>query len=60
MAAKISKKNTLTVKGTLDLSDGIVKIEVEGKAEPVVLADIAKEFDGLDIKLTVDYGEDIA
>ncbi len=59
MAAKISKKNTLNIKGTLDLSDGIVKIEVEGKDEPVVFADIAKEFDGLDVKLTVDYGQDI-
>ena len=60
MAAKISKKNTLSAQGTLDLTDGIIKLEVEGKDEPITLSELAKDFDGLDVKITIAYGEDIA
>jgi hypothetical protein len=60
MAAKISKKNTVTAQGVLDLTDGIVKLEVEGLTDPVTLSELAKDFDGLDVKITIAYGEEIA
>jgi hypothetical protein len=60
MAAKISKKNTVTAQGVLDLTDGIVKLEVEGLTDPVTFSELAKDFDGLDVKITIAYGEEIA
>ena len=58
MAAKISKKKVVNAQGTLNI-DGM-KLEVEGVDTPVQLSDLFKDFDGLDVKLSVTYGEDIA
>lgn len=58
MAAKISKKKVVNAQGTLNI-DGM-KLEVEGVDTPVQLSDLLKDFDGLDVKLSVTYGEDIA
>lgn len=58
MAAKISKKKVVNAQGTLDI-DGM-KLEVEGMDTPVQLSELLKDFDGLDVKITIAYGEDIA
>ena len=58
MAAKISKKKVVNAQGTLDING--MKLEVEGVDTPVSIADLLKDFDGLDVKLSVTYGEDIA
>ncbi len=60
MAAKISKKNTLSAQGILDLTDGIIKLEVEGQDTPVTLSELAKDFDGLNVKINITFNEDIA
>jgi hypothetical protein len=60
MAGKVNKKSTIKVRGILDLSDGIVKLEVEDVEEPVVLADLLKEFDGFNIQISADYSKDLA
>ena len=58
MAAKISKKQVVNEQGTLDING--MKLEVEGVDTPVQLSDLLKDFDGLDVKLSVTYGEDVA
>jgi hypothetical protein len=58
MAAKISKKQVVNAQGTLDING--MKLEVEGVDTPVQLSDLLKDFDGLDVKLSVTYGEDVA
>ena len=58
MAAKISKKKSINAQGTLDING--MKLEVEDVPDPVVLSELLKDFDGLDVKLSVTYGEDIA
>ena len=60
MAGKVNKKSTIKVRGILDLSDGIVKLEVEDVEEAVVLADLLKEFDGFNIQISADYSKDLA
>ncbi|MDD4805109.1 MAG: hypothetical protein PHN69_08280 [Candidatus Pacebacteria bacterium] len=58
MATKISKKQVVNAQGTLDING--MKLEVEGVDTPVQLSDLLKDFDGLDVKFSVTYGEDIA
>lgn len=58
MAAKISKKKVVNAQGTLNVEG--MNLEVEGVDTPVFLAELLKDFDGLDVKLSVTYGEDIA
>ena len=58
MAAKISKKKVVNAQGTLNNDN--MTLEVEGMDKPVSLAELLKDFDGLDVKLSVTYGEDIA
>ena len=59
MAAKITKKSNVNVQGVLDLTDGFIKLEVEDHDEPVLLADLIKEYSGLEVKITVAYGEEL-
>lgn len=59
MASKINKKMNTSIEGILDLTDGIVKLEVEDIDDPVVLADLIKEFNGKKIKVTASYGEEL-
>ena len=59
MTAKITKKNTLNVQGSLDLTDGFIMVEVEDHDQPVSLAELAKEYEGKDIKITIAYGEEL-
>lgn len=59
MASKITKKSNVTVQGILDLTDGFIKLEVEDHDAPVLLTDLIKEYDGLDVKITVAYGEEL-
>lgn len=59
MASKINKKMNTSIEGILDLTDGIIKFEVEDVDDPVSLADLIKEYDGKKIKITAAYGEDL-
>lgn len=59
LASKVNKKMSFDAKGILDLTDGIIKIEVEDMDEPLVLADFIKEFDSREIKVTVAYGQEL-
>ncbi|MEG3007039.1 MAG: hypothetical protein RR806_06180 [Oscillospiraceae bacterium] len=59
MASKITKKMNTSVEGILDLTDGFIKFEVEDVDDPVLLAELIKEFNGKKIKITAAYGEEL-
>ena len=62
MASKINKKFSLDVTGILDLSqlddehDVLIDVEDVG---PVKLSDLAEEFDGKDVKISIGYKDEI-
>lgn len=58
MASKISKKQTLSVKGVLSIEDNIPMFEFE-EMEPVALIDLIKSFDGQEVSLSVSYVEEL-
>lgn len=60
MASKINRKYSCDIKGIISTDDGIITVEVEDVAEPVVLADFIKDFVGKsDVKISVAYGEEL-
>ena len=60
MASKINRKYACDIKGIISTHDGIITVEVEDVAEPVVLADFIKDFVGKsDVKISVAYGEEL-
>lgn len=59
MASKINKKMSVDIKGVLDLTDGIVRIEVEDVEVPIVFTELVKEFDGKDVKIALTFGEEL-
>ena len=60
MASKINKKYACDIKGIISVDDGIITVEVEDVEEPIVLADLIKDFIGKpDVKISVSYGEEL-
>lgn len=58
MASKISKKQTLSVKGILSVENDIPMFEFE-EMEPVALIDLIRSFDGQEVSLSVSYVEEL-
>lgn len=60
MASKINKKYSCDIRGIISADDGIITVEVEDVAEPIVFADLIKDFIGKpDVKISVSYGEEL-
>ena len=60
MASKINRKYSCDIKGIISTDDGIITVEVEDVAEPVILADFIKDFVSKpDVKISVAYGEEL-
>lgn len=60
MASKINRKYSCDIKGIVSADDGIITVEVEDVAEPIVFADLIKDFIGKpDVKISVSYGEEL-
>lgn len=55
----MSKKMNVNIEGVLDLSDGFIKLDVQGVDKQVLLAELINEFDGKTVKITVAYGEEL-
>ena len=53
MASKVNKKFGLDITGTIDL-DSLDK-EHDGLSEPVSLAELADEFNGKEVKLSIAF-----
>ena len=60
MASKINKKYSCDIRGIISADDGIITVEVEDVAEPIVFADLIKDSIGKpDVKISVSYGEEL-
>ena len=59
MASKITTKNSLNAKGTLNLSDNNIVLEVEDVDTPVALIDLLKDFDGKEVTISVNHSNDL-
>ena len=61
MASKISKKSTLNILGVIEIDEeeNKVSIQVEDVDDPMDLIELIKDFNGLETKITLSYGEDI-
>lgn len=58
--SKINRKYSCDIKGIVSADDGIITVEVEDVAEPIVFADLIKDFIGKpDVKISVSYGEEL-
>ncbi len=59
MASKITRKNTLSVQGTVNITDGRIIFEVEDAASDYDLADLMSDFNGQEVKLSVNQTDDL-
>lgn len=59
MASKINKKYGADIKGVLSIEDGVLSVEVEDIATPVVLSDLFQDFADKEVKITIAYGEEL-
>ena len=60
MASKINRKYSCDIRGIISADDDIITVEVEDVAEPIVFADLIKDFIGKpDVKISVSYGEEL-
>lgn len=58
--SKINRKYSCDIKGIVSADDGIITVEVEDVSEPIVFADLIKDFIGKpDVKISVSYGEEL-
>ena len=58
--SKINRKYSCDIEGIVSADDGIITVEVEDVAEPIVFADLIKDFIGKpDVKISVSYGEEL-
>ena len=63
MASKVNKKFGLDITGTIDLDsldkEHDVLFEVEGLSEPVSLDELADEFNGKEVKLSIAFTDQL-
>ncbi|WP_206459432.1 hypothetical protein [Anaerovorax sp. IOR16] len=61
MAAKIKKKMGIDILGTIDIKENNgIFIEVQDIDKPMNLADLIKDFNGLEVKISLAQSEEIA
>ena len=59
MASKVSRRSSANIKGILLIDDGKLFVEVEDIEKPFDLADFLKDFDGLEVALSVAHKEEL-
>ena len=63
MASKVNKKFGIDITGNIDLDylekENEVLFEVEGLSEPVSLAELADEFNGKEVKLSIAFTDQL-
>ena len=58
--AKVVQKESLSVKGILNIKDNKLLIEIEDAEKPFDLAELAESFDGKDVSISVSCQEELA
>lgn len=62
MAAKVVKKYSVTAKGVLNVNieNKSITLEVDGVDDPISLADLLSDMDGMDVSISIGQSVDIA
>lgn len=58
--AKITKKNVLSVQGIVNIENGKITFNVEDIEGEIALAEIMSDFNGQEVKLSVNQTDEIA
>lgn len=58
--AKITKKNVLSVQGIVNIENGIITFSVEDIEGEIALAELMSDFNGQEVKLSVNQTDEIA
>ena len=59
MASKVSKRSSASIKGFLLIEGGQLYVEVEDIEKPFNLAEFLKDFDGVEMMLSVTHKKEI-
>lgn len=59
MASKVSKRSSASIKGILLIDGGQLCVEVEDIEKPFNLAEFLKDFDGIEVTLSVTHKEEL-
>lgn len=59
MASKVSKRSSANIKGILEFESGHLMVKVEDIDKPFDLAEFAKEFFGLETRISFVHAEDL-
>ena len=59
MASKVNKRSSASIKGFLLIEGGQLYVEVEDIEKPFNLAEFLKDFDGIEVALSVTHKEDL-
>lgn len=59
MASKVSTKESLTAKGTLNLDSDEILLEIEDVDTPVALVDLLKDFNGKEVSISVNFTNEL-
>lgn len=58
--AKITKKNVLSVQGIVNIENGKITFRVEDIEGEIALAELMSDFNGQEVKLSVNQTDEIA
>lgn len=58
--AKITKKNVLSVQGIVNIGNGKITFSVEDIEGEIALAELMSDFNGQEVKLSVNQTDEIA
>lgn len=58
--AKITKKNVLSVQGIVNIENGKITFSVEDIEGKIALAELMSDFNGQEVKLSVNQTDEIA
>ncbi|MFQ7434966.1 MAG: hypothetical protein ACLRM7_01040 [Ruminococcus sp.] len=58
--AKITKKNVLSVQGIVNIKNGKITFSVEDIEGEIALAELMSDFNGQEVKLSVNQTDEIA
>lgn len=58
--AKITKKNVLSVQGIVNIENGKITFSVEDIKGEIALAELMSDFNGQEVKLSVNQTDEIA
>lgn len=60
MASKITRKNALTIQGVVNIIDGKITFDIEDVDGEIDFAELMKDFNGSEVKVSVNKTDELA